>query len=82
MIVEIVYYLKGEHNAHNQWKCPKCANPEFETDQFAATGGFFSKVFDVQNKKFTTVTCTQCKYTEIYKTDTNTLGNIFDFFTN
>jgi len=67
---------------HNQWLCPKCGNREFETDQFADAGGFFSKVFDVQNKKFTTVTCTQCKYTEIYKTDTSTLGNIFDFFTN
>ena len=64
------------------WQCPKCSNPEYETDQMAAAGGFFSKVFDVQNKKFTTVTCTRCRYTEFYKTDTSTLGNIFDFLTN
>ncbi len=67
---------------HNNWQCPKCRNTEFETDQFAATGGGFSKFFDVQNKKFTTVTCSRCKYTEIYKADVSTLGNVLDFITN
>ena len=64
------------------YRCTKCGNTQYETDEFRATGGFFAKVFDVQNKKFTTVTCTRCKYTEIFKTDSSTLGNIFDFFTN
>ena len=41
-----------------------------------------AKIFDVQNKKFSTVTCVHCRYTEVYKTDTSTLGNVFDFFTN
>ena len=67
---------------HEKWECPKCKNQAFETGQFAATGGGLSKMFDIQNKKFTTVTCTQCKFTEIYKADTSTLGNVFDFFTN
>lgn len=64
-----------------KYQCPKCMNREYEVDQFRATGGFFSKVFDVQNKRFTTVTCTQCRYTEIYRADSSMLGNIFDFFT-
>ena len=67
---------------HENWKCPKCQNTEFETDQFAATGGGFSKIFDIQNKKYSTVSCKRCKFTEIYKADTSALGNIFDFFTN
>jgi len=67
---------------HDKWQCPKCNNHQFETDQFSAAGGFFAKIFDVQNKKFTTVTCSVCKFTEIYKADTSTLGNVFDFFTN
>jgi len=54
----------------------------FETDQFAATGGGLTKFFNIQNKKFTTVSCGQCKYTEIYKVDTSTLGNVLDFFGN
>ncbi len=64
------------------WICPKCGNTSYETDEFRATGGAFAKIFDVQNKKFATVSCTQCGYTEIYKRTTSTLGNIFDFFTN
>ena len=66
---------------NNEWVCPKCKNKEYETDQFAATGGGLSKMLDVQNKKFSTVTCTKCKYTEMYKAETSALGNIFDFFT-
>ncbi len=67
---------------HNNWKCPKCQNDEFEEGKFAATGGGLSKFFNVQNKKFATVTCMRCKYTEIYKTDTSTLWNVLDFFGN
>jgi len=63
----------------SKWVCPKCKNTEYE---FQATGGTFTKLFNVQCKKFTTVTCTRCKYTEIYKATTSSLMNIFDFFTN
>ena len=66
---------------HDKWNCPKCDNLEFETDIFQATGGTLAKIFDVQNKKFTTVTCTRCQYTEIYKSSTSNLANVFDFFT-
>ncbi|MBD3246521.1 MAG: GTP-binding protein [Candidatus Omnitrophica bacterium] len=66
---------------HQNWKCPKCGNEQFETDQFQATGGMFAKIFDVQNKKFSTVTCDRCQYTEIYRAATGSLGNVFDFFT-
>ncbi len=67
---------------HQNYHCPKCQNMEYETDEFRATGGLLTKIFDIQSKRFTTVTCTRCKYTEIYKTDSSMLGNIFDFFTN
>ena len=62
--------------------CPKCANNAFESSEMRATGGFFTKVFNVQSKRFTTVSCTRCHYTELYKTDSSTLGNIFDFMAN
>ena len=42
---------------HEKWKCPKCENDAFETDIFQATGGTFTKLFNIQNKKFTTVSC-------------------------
>ena len=63
------------------WICPKCANTAYETDEIRTTGGAFAKIFDVQNKKFATVSCTRCGFTELYKRKTSTLGNVFDFFT-
>ena len=60
--------------------CVKCNHTGFSTDEFRATGGNFAKLFDVQNKKFTTVSCDRCGYTEVYKGDTSKLSNIFDFF--
>ena len=66
---------------HENWQCPKCGNHEYETGQFAATGGGLTKIFDIQNKKYTTLTCTRCKYTEIYQATTSTLENVLDLFT-
>jgi uncharacterized protein len=63
------------------YKCPKCGHAEYEVDQIRTTGGGFSKIFDVQNKKFVAVSCTRCKYTEFYKSTTSSMGNILDFFT-
>ena len=65
-----------------KYVCPKCGNRQYEVDEMRATGGAFAKIFDVQNKKFSTVTCSRCSYTEFYKAKTSSLGNIFDFFTN
>ena len=65
-----------------KWKWKKRKNEEYEKDQIQATGGNFAKVFDVQNKKFITISCTKCGYTELYKTETSAGMNIFDFLMN
>lgn len=62
-----------------QYVCIKCGNMEYEADQFQATGGNFAKLFDVQNKKFVTVSCTRCGYTELYKDQSSEGWNILDF---
>lgn len=63
-----------------QWNCPKCGHNGYEQDQFQATGGTFAKLFDVQNKKFVTVSCTRCGYTEIYKRQSSDALDVLDFF--
>jgi predicted nucleic-acid-binding Zn-ribbon protein len=63
------------------YQCPKCGHGVYESSEFRATGGFLTKIFDIQSKRFTTVTCGRCRYTELYQTDQSTLGNVFDFFT-
>ncbi len=64
------------------YKCHKCGSDTYEIGEMRAAGGFWSKIFDVQGAKFTSVTCARCKYTDFYKADSSMLGNIFDFFTN
>ncbi|MDP2114913.1 MAG: zinc ribbon domain-containing protein [Bacteroidota bacterium] len=33
----------------------------------------------MQNRRFTAITCTRCKYSEFYKGTVSSLGNIADF---
>ena len=67
---------------NQEYICPKCGCREFETDQIQTTGGNFSKLFDVQNKKYVTVSCRNCGYTELYKAQSSSGMNILDFFLN
>lgn len=62
-----------------QYICPKCGCNTYDSDQFQATGGNFAKIFDVQNKKFTTISCTRCGYTELYKSNNSDGWDILDF---
>ena len=67
---------------HRNYRCPKCNNRTFETDTIATTGSGWSKIFDLQNRKFTTVSCSHCGYTELYRgSKSSTIENIFDLFT-
>ncbi len=61
------------------YSCVKCGCVDYEADEFRATGGQLAKLFDVQNKKFYTVSCKNCGYTEIYKKTTSAAGNVIDF---
>ena len=37
------------------------------------------KIFDVQNKKFITISCTRCGYTELYRGKTDDGWDVLDF---
>ncbi len=65
-----------------KYQCPKCGSRQYELDEFRAVGNMFAKLFNIQNKRFTTVSCSRCHYTEIYKTTQSRFGNVVDFFTN
>lgn len=66
---------------HKKWSCIKCGNRSYDAGEIRVSGGFWSRIFDVQNKKYSAVTCSKCSYTEFYKGSSSTLGNVFDFFT-
>ncbi|HOP02890.1 MAG TPA: zinc ribbon domain-containing protein [Tenuifilaceae bacterium] len=67
---------------HSKQPCPKCGCREFELSEAHMTGGTFTKLFNIQNRKFSTFTCTKCKYTEFYQIPSSSVLNFLDFFTN
>ena len=68
-----------DNTQKRQYVCQKCGCETYESDQFQATGGTFAKIFDIQNKKFITISCARCGYTELYKAQTDDGWNILDF---
>ena len=68
---------------HKNWECSKCGNREYEIGEMRVTGSFWTKIFNIQNKNYSSVSCLKCSYTEFYKNPPGSpLSNIFDFFTN
>jgi predicted nucleic-acid-binding Zn-ribbon protein len=65
------------------YTCPKCGNRKAETDQIRTTGDGFTRFFNIQNRRFFTVSCTKCGYTEMYRGGkTSGVSNVLDFITN
>ncbi|MDY4889107.1 MAG: zinc ribbon domain-containing protein [Sphaerochaetaceae bacterium] len=62
-----------------QYVCPKCGNMHYIEDKIQTAGGNFSKLFDIQNKRFVTISCTQCGYTELFRQDESVAMNVLDF---
>ncbi len=61
------------------YKCMKCGNDDYQVDKFCATGTGLTKIYDLQTKYFTVVSCTKCGFSELYKGDTKKLANVLDF---
>ncbi|NUB89654.1 nucleic acid-binding protein [Haloterrigena sp. SYSU A121-1] len=58
--------------------CPKCDHTETEIDEIATSGTGLSKLFDIQNRQFMAVSCTNCGYSELYRGQSS--GNMVDLF--
>ena len=63
----------------SEYRCQKCGCTEYIAETIQTTGGTFSKFFDVQNRKFITVSCKSCGYTELYRKESSTASNVLDF---
>ena len=72
--------FKVYNTAMHEFRCTKCGCTSYVADTIQTTGGNFSKFFDVQNKKFVAVSCTNCGYTELYRQVSSTASNVIDFF--
>lgn len=50
-----------------EFTCPKCGGSSCETNTISAAGGWLSRMFNYEYRKFTAVSCTACGYSELYK---------------
>jgi len=66
---------------HENWKCPKCDNTSYEAGEMRASGSGLASMFDFEDRKFTSVSCTRCHYTEFYRVDASSLHQVFDLLT-
>ena len=64
------------------WKCPKCESTEYSEDTVTMTGKTWSRFMNIQNRKFSAVTCSKCSYTEFYKGVSKGWESVVDFLGN
>jgi predicted nucleic-acid-binding Zn-ribbon protein len=65
-----------------KYQCPKCGGKKAEVDKIRVTGAGFTKFFNIQNRKFTAVSCAQCGYTELWREGKSSgASNVLDFIT-
>lgn len=60
--------------------CMKCGSQDAGTKEVAMTGTGLSKMFDVQNNRFTVVYCKKCGYSEFYNSQSSMASNLLDLF--
>ena len=55
---------------------------KFEEDVVTMTGKSWSRFMNIQNRKFTAITCTKCKHTDFYKGTSQGWESVLDFLGN
>jgi hypothetical protein len=69
--------------SQKSYTCPKCGTRKADIDEIRTTGAGFTRYFNIQNRKFTAVSCSRCGYTEFYRGPKSGSGsNVLDFLTN
>ncbi|MDY0098731.1 MAG: zinc ribbon domain-containing protein [Bacteroidales bacterium] len=62
-----------------KYSCPKCGRRICEVSEIRTASTFVTRIFNVQNRRFTSVTCTNCRFTEFYSMPSKKLGDVLDF---
>lgn len=63
----------------SDYKCPECGCTSYETGQIRVSGGFWSSFFDVGNRRYNAVSCSNCGYTKFYKRTVSGVQQVFDY---
>ena len=69
--------------SYKSYACTKCSSTECETGEIRTTGAGLSRFLNLQNQKYSTISCSKCGYTDIYKRDSGGgLMDVLDIFSN
>ena len=68
---------------YEKWSCPKCAEKNYDLGEIGVTVSFWLKIFNTQSKRYSSIVCEKCFYTEFYGNQySSRIANLFYFFTN
>jgi len=62
-----------------KYSCPKCGNHEFELGEVFMAGSIIAKILNFEYRRFSSVACTKCTFTELFKTPKKEIQNVLDF---
>lgn len=58
--------------------CGKCGGSSYERYDVSTAGGWISRIFNFQRRKFLAVSCMGCGYTQLYRRQAGAAANIID----
>lgn len=61
---------------NGRWICPKCGYESYTADRFDGA----DDLFDVKINRLTVISCNRCRYTELYREDTDDPNQFPGFF--
>lgn len=62
-----------------KYKCPKCGTGQYEIGEIWAAGSMMTRILGFHNKRYTSVSCNMCHYTEFYRLPKDKIGEVLNF---
>jgi predicted nucleic-acid-binding Zn-ribbon protein len=62
-----------------RYTCPKCGNKEYEVGEIWTIGSLWTRMFEFHNRRFTFVSCMNCRFTELYKVSKEKIAEVINF---
>jgi len=61
-----------------KYTCPKCGSKSFTTSTMWVSKSIISKIFDIENNRYSVVICSECRYSEFYRLPLKRLGEVLE----
>jgi uncharacterized protein len=62
-----------------KYVCPKCGSKNCTISTIWASRSIIAKFLDIQDRRYTTVSCSVCQYTELYHLPPKRLNEVLEY---